>query len=440
VRVGAHERVAVGERLAVLLHAEHHLREVLEVHLVADARARRHHAEVAERRLAPLEELVALGVALELLLHVDQRRGLGAVFVDLHGVVDDQIHRLQRVDARGIAAELHDRVAHGGQVDHARHAGEVLQQHARERAGIESVLRRRYLCREEQLGGGYVSPAAGAIAQLVERLDRTQEVSGSNPLSSTPPEAARSTGFFMLGIGCYAPLHQVHCPPRRSAPSADGPRRLRRNAAAADQRLSTLHAASLRALCRTPIFPLFPLSRTHVPTNIEIKARATDLDRIAARARDLGGGPETLIIQEDVFFRVADGKLKLRIFPDGTGQLIRYRRASGTEPRPSDYTIAPTTDPAALRSILSDVLGQTAVVKKRRRLILIDQTRVHLDEVEGLGSFVELEVVLRDGQSESEGRTIAADLMTHLGISEDDLLSQSYVDMMDEGNRLRAEG
>jgi len=75
-------------------------------------------------------------------------------------------------------------------------------------------------------------------------------------------------------------------------------------------------------------------------------------------------------------------------------------------------------------------LGVRGVVKKKRRLFLVGQTRVHLDEVDGLGHFVELEVVLRVNQSEEQGRKIAQELMRQLEISESDLLSGAYVDMI----------
>jgi adenylate cyclase class IV len=160
-----------------------------------------------------------------------------------------------------------------------------------------------------------------------------------------------------------------------------------------------------------------------MPVNIEIKARVDDHDRIALLAREAGGSAETVIVQEDVFFRVDEGKLKLRIFDDGRGELIRYRRASGVQARPSEYAIAPTTEPSTLRRILQDVLGETSVVRKTRRLIMIGQTRVHLDHVE-------LEVVLQDGQTEEDGRAIADELMHRLSIDASDLLSESYVDML----------
>ena len=112
---------------------EHDAREVLEVDLVDDAGVRRHGLEALERGLAPAQERVALLVALELLLGVDPERLGGAERVDLHRVVDHELDGHERVDRRRVAAHVGHRVAHRGEVDDARHAGEVLQDHARGR-------------------------------------------------------------------------------------------------------------------------------------------------------------------------------------------------------------------------------------------------------------------------------------------------------------------
>jgi predicted adenylyl cyclase CyaB len=70
------------------------------------------------------------------------------------------------------------------------------------------------------------------------------------------------------------------------------------------------------------------------------------------------------------------------------------------------------------------------VVKKTRTLYLIGQTRVHIDEVEGLGTFLELEVVLRQGQGEAAGKAIAENLMAEFGIRKQHLISEAYVDLL----------
>lgn len=165
-------------------------------------------------------------------------------------------------------------------------------------------------------------------------------------------------------------------------------------------------------------------------SNIEIKAVLRDrarVESIAARLSD--SGPE-LIHQEDVFFPCEGARLKLRILDRDRGELIRYERPDVAGPRRSQYVIARTPDPAILLDILSQALGKTCVVRKTRTVYLIGQTRVHLDAVEGLGDFLELEVVLRAGQSEAEGKAIAEELMKAFGIEAGDLVDRAYLDLL----------
>ena len=122
-----------------------------------------------------------------------------------------------------------------------------------------------------------------------------------------------------------------------------------------------------------------------MPANIEIKARVTDLAPIRAAIEPLADGPAHVLDQEDIFFAAPDGRLKLRTFADGNGELIHYHRSDIAGPKTSHYTIAPTSDPDALRAILTSALGVLGVVRKRRWLYMVGQTRVHLDRVEGLG-------------------------------------------------------
>lgn len=167
-----------------------------------------------------------------------------------------------------------------------------------------------------------------------------------------------------------------------------------------------------------------------MPSNIEIKAALNNRARAEAVAVRLSDkGPET-ICQEDIFFRCHGARLKLRIFGPARGELIRYERSAVADARSSRYLIARTADPETLKEILTKTLGVTGLVKKTRTLYLIGQTRVHLDEVEGLGSFLELEVVLRNGQSEAEGKAIAQSLMSSFGIDKQQLIAEAYVDLL----------
>ena len=122
----------IGIRAAIVV--EDHRSQVFEIHLVHDAGIGRHRAEVAKRRLSPAQKRIALAVALVFEQRIGREGAAGAELVDLHGMVDHQIHGDQGIGFLGIGAHLGERVAHGGEIDHAGHAGEILEQHAR-RAG-----------------------------------------------------------------------------------------------------------------------------------------------------------------------------------------------------------------------------------------------------------------------------------------------------------------
>jgi predicted adenylyl cyclase CyaB len=167
-----------------------------------------------------------------------------------------------------------------------------------------------------------------------------------------------------------------------------------------------------------------------VPTNIEIKAKLWDraaAELIADRIKT--AGPE-VIHQVDHFFNCTGARLKLRIFGPESGELIRYERAHGRGPRLSRYLIARTTDPYALLEILKTELGESGTVRKNRTFYLIGQTRVHIDRVERLGEFLELEVVLRPDQSEEEGQEIAHTLLKEFGIEAQALIAEAYIDLL----------
>jgi adenylate cyclase class IV len=164
--------------------------------------------------------------------------------------------------------------------------------------------------------------------------------------------------------------------------------------------------------------------------NVEIKARLRDPERVRHLIEQATGGPPQVIEQEDTFFPVAAGRLKIRILGPGRGELIAYRRTDAAGPKVSEYLVVPTTEPALLRDALAVALGVRGTVRKTRLLFLVGATRVHLDTVEQLGNFLELEVVLRPAQSVAEGEVIARELMEWLGIAEVDLLEGAYIDML----------
>ncbi len=167
-----------------------------------------------------------------------------------------------------------------------------------------------------------------------------------------------------------------------------------------------------------------------MPANVEIKARARDFDRQRGLAEAMADGPVQVLNQEDVFYQSPRGRLKLRIFDERRGELIFYRRPDQVGPKTSEYYIHPTDRPGSLRQVLDLSLPQVGVVRKRRDVFLVGQTRLHFDQVEGLGRFLELEVVLRPGQAIAEGECVANELMARLEIERGDLIDTAYIDLI----------
>ena len=168
-----------------------------------------------------------------------------------------------------------------------------------------------------------------------------------------------------------------------------------------------------------------------MPANVEIKARIASVDALLPLARSLGDDEHPqLIHQDDTFFAVPHGRLKLRVFGDGSGELIHYLRTDVLGPKRSDYVLAPVPEPESLREALTRACGLLGRVRKARILVLVGPTRIHLDRVDGLGDFLELEVTLAAGQSEAEGTAIAHALMARLGVQPDHLVQGAYLDLL----------
>ena len=167
-----------------------------------------------------------------------------------------------------------------------------------------------------------------------------------------------------------------------------------------------------------------------MPRHVEIKARIDSVEALGAMAAAFASEGPIEIAQDDTFFRCDAGRLKLRTFSATEGELIFYRRAHRQGPKESFYVRTPTTDPDGLREALSLAWGQTGRVVKHRTLYLVGRTRVHLDRVQGLGDFMELEVVLRDDESAEAGVREAHALMAQLGVEPERLVATAYVDLL----------
>ncbi len=133
--------------------------------------------------------------------------------------------------------------------------------------------------------------------------------------------------------------------------------------------------------------------------NIEIKASLTDVKSCLDKAKSLSEEDPEIIEQEDYFFNCPNGRLKLRILSPRSGLLISYNRKNECGPKLSEYFISKTKEPIDLLNVLKKSYGINGIVKKTRKLFLIGRTRIHIDNVENLGYFMELEVVLSENEN-----------------------------------------
>ncbi|MGH8688481.1 MAG: class IV adenylate cyclase [Burkholderiales bacterium] len=166
-----------------------------------------------------------------------------------------------------------------------------------------------------------------------------------------------------------------------------------------------------------------------MPRNVEIKAHIESVEALVPKAAAIASEGPIEIEQDDTFFRCDNGRLKLRVLAGDKGELIFYRRADQHGPKESFFLRSPTSAPEVLREALSLAYGTVGRVRKHRILYLVGRTRIHLDKVEGLGHFLELEVVLGDDESVEVGIEEAHDLMEKLGVHMSQLIDGAYVDL-----------
>jgi homotetrameric cytidine deaminase len=168
--------------------------------------------------------------------------------------------------------------------------------------------------------------------------------------------------------------------------------------------------------------------------NVELKARDPDPVRTLERALALGADDRGEILQRDTYFSGARGRLKLREQETGASplwdELIEYSRADSTDARTSSYRRVPVADVAALREALDAAYGTLGTVTKRRRVLLWEGVRIHLDDVEGLGTYLELEAVAEADSDLSGEHDKIERLREELDIEDRNLVATSYSDLL----------
>ncbi len=163
--------------------------------------------------------------------------------------------------------------------------------------------------------------------------------------------------------------------------------------------------------------------------NLEAKFKLPDLDRARVEAESIGYRFKATLLQRDTFFRVNQGKLKLREEESGAC-LIYYGREASEHLKLSSYEIVPIPEPHKTRAMLTEALGTIATVRKARVLMMRDHIRLHLDRVEGLGEFGEIEAVLGEHGDPAASRPAVDELLRTLGVNGNNLIAESYFEML----------
>jgi predicted adenylyl cyclase CyaB len=164
-----------------------------------------------------------------------------------------------------------------------------------------------------------------------------------------------------------------------------------------------------------------------LPSNLELKAHCENPDLAVEKAIGIGASYIKTMKQTDTYFNIDSCKLKLREISGEKSELIYYNR-QGEEKWQSDYLIADVNDSRNLKKILEMLFDVLVIVKKKRTLYLLENARIHIDQVEGLGSFLEFEVII--GDSEEEASRLLKKLEDHFAIPEDNILKKSYSDLL----------
>ena len=164
--------------------------------------------------------------------------------------------------------------------------------------------------------------------------------------------------------------------------------------------------------------------------NLEIKAVDADPEATFAAALEVGARDQGTLRQRDTYFHAVQGRLKLREAPPEPAELISYARAELAGPKVSLYRIVPVADHHALIEALSESLGIKVVVEKARRLLRWRNVRIHLDRVEGLGDFVEIEAVAASPGGLEVERDRVEQLCATLGIADERLIAAGYADLL----------
>lgn len=167
-----------------------------------------------------------------------------------------------------------------------------------------------------------------------------------------------------------------------------------------------------------------------MPVNLELKAKLKSTSSLSKITQAIGAKYITTMLQEDIYFYSTNGRLKLRVINEDKAELIFYERDEKTNSRLSDYQIYPVADKDLMKKILQLAYGIRLVVKKQRQLFIYENCRIHIDKVDGLGDFLEFEVLLNN--SNEDGQEMMKFLCDKFSGEFLYILQNSYSDLLEK--------
>lgn len=162
--------------------------------------------------------------------------------------------------------------------------------------------------------------------------------------------------------------------------------------------------------------------------NIEIKAKVTEFPNISHKFLSIPTEH-----QIDTYFNVPNGRLKMRTIEKNDkieSVLIPYLRNDTLGPKKSEYTFLYPNNTNEANEILTTMFGQLCVVDKIRQIFLIENVRIHFDEVKDLGKFIEFEAVYQNSSDEEKNRNFVNELLKEFNITNDQLIDVSYQNLI----------
>jgi predicted adenylyl cyclase CyaB len=172
-----------------------------------------------------------------------------------------------------------------------------------------------------------------------------------------------------------------------------------------------------------------------MPQNLELKARISSLSDAGKVTRRLKAQVKGVLQQRDIYYKVSRGRLKLRIINSRSAELIYYSRPNRKGSRFSDYFVLPVKDAILTNALCTAAFGQKGTVEKNRRLFLYKNSRIHLDEVRGLGKFIEFEVLVKHGKQQA--KKLLELLSAEFNIKRSAIVAVSYSDLLFHSKRTK---